>query len=181
MCGRNFLECHGLKSFSWMCALILKFNLNSSIIKSPEKGWGYPVNTEITNALKATSDTAQYDNSAKRLLGNKYILAQILVYLFGRVPRPKYFGRGWMPLFFFFLVTNVPPYYFFRTFTDAANEVAEAPEIRLPVVWLQNFCVVLPYHPWWRWFQRIYKLCQVELRWGIKQDMYVIRHEVYFQ
>ena len=63
-----------------MCVLILKFNLNSSIIKSPEKGWGYPVNTEITNALKATSDTAQYDNSAKRLLGNKYILAQILVY-----------------------------------------------------------------------------------------------------
>ena len=38
------------------------------------------MNTEITNALKATSDTAQYDNSAKRLLGNKYILAQILVY-----------------------------------------------------------------------------------------------------
>lgn len=31
------------------------------------------MNTEITNALKATSDTAQYDNSAKRLLGNKYI------------------------------------------------------------------------------------------------------------
>lgn len=52
------------------------------------------MNTEITNALKATSDTAQYDNSAKRLLGNKYILAQILGYLFGRVPRPKYFGRG---------------------------------------------------------------------------------------
>ena len=38
------------------------------------------MNTEITNAPKATSDTAQYDNSAKRLLGNKYILAQILVY-----------------------------------------------------------------------------------------------------
>ena len=38
------------------------------------------MNTEITNALKATSDTAQYDNSAKSLLGNKYILAQILVY-----------------------------------------------------------------------------------------------------
>lgn len=38
------------------------------------------MNTEITNALKTTSDTAQYDNSAKRLLGNKYILAQILVY-----------------------------------------------------------------------------------------------------
>lgn len=38
------------------------------------------MNTEITNALKATSDTAQYDNRAKRLLGNKYILAQILVY-----------------------------------------------------------------------------------------------------
>ena len=38
------------------------------------------MNTEITNALKATSDTAQYDNSAKRLLGNKYILAHILVY-----------------------------------------------------------------------------------------------------
>lgn len=43
---------------------------------------------------ESDSDTAQYDNSAKRLLGNKYILAQILVYLFGRVPRPKYFGRG---------------------------------------------------------------------------------------
>lgn len=38
------------------------------------------MNTEITNALKATSDTAQYDNNAKRLLSNKYILAQILVY-----------------------------------------------------------------------------------------------------
>lgn len=37
------------------------------------------MNTEITNAVQATEKEEQYDESAKRLLGNKYILAHILV------------------------------------------------------------------------------------------------------
>lgn len=37
------------------------------------------MNTEIKNAVKATNRDAQYDDSAKRLLGNKSILAHILV------------------------------------------------------------------------------------------------------
>lgn len=36
------------------------------------------LNTEIKNAIRATSMDAQYDDSAKRLLGNKSILAHIL-------------------------------------------------------------------------------------------------------
>lgn len=37
------------------------------------------MNTELKNALKATDQEAQYDTSAKRLLGQKSILAHILV------------------------------------------------------------------------------------------------------
>lgn len=37
------------------------------------------MNTELKNALKATDQEAQYDASAKRLLGQKSILAHILV------------------------------------------------------------------------------------------------------
>lgn len=37
------------------------------------------MNTEITNAIEATSIEAQYDEKAKRLLSNKIILAHILV------------------------------------------------------------------------------------------------------
>jgi hypothetical protein len=37
------------------------------------------VDTEINNALKASDIEAQYDEKAKRLLGNKYILAYILI------------------------------------------------------------------------------------------------------
>jgi hypothetical protein len=37
------------------------------------------VDTEINHALKAADLEAQYDEKAKRLLGNKYILAYILI------------------------------------------------------------------------------------------------------
>ena len=37
------------------------------------------MNTEITNAVNAANDRAQYDERAKRLLGHKSILAHILV------------------------------------------------------------------------------------------------------
>jgi hypothetical protein len=37
------------------------------------------LNTEITNAVKAADDKAQYDERAKRLLSQKHILAHILV------------------------------------------------------------------------------------------------------
>ena len=37
------------------------------------------MNTELKNAVKATDTKAQYDESAKRLLGQKNILAHILV------------------------------------------------------------------------------------------------------
>lgn len=37
------------------------------------------MNTEITNALQATEKETQYDECAKRLLGNKHVLAHILV------------------------------------------------------------------------------------------------------
>lgn len=37
------------------------------------------MNTEVVNAVGATDKEAQYDNEAKRLLGNKYILSHILV------------------------------------------------------------------------------------------------------
>lgn len=37
------------------------------------------MNTEITNAVNAADDRGQYDDSAKRLLGHKSILAHILV------------------------------------------------------------------------------------------------------
>ena len=40
---------------------------------------GKSVNTELQNAVKATDSKAQYDTSAKRLLGQKSILAHILV------------------------------------------------------------------------------------------------------
>ena len=40
---------------------------------------GRPLNTELKNAVKATDKDAQYDKSAKRLLGQKSILAHILV------------------------------------------------------------------------------------------------------
>lgn len=45
---------------------------------SDTKG-GYYLDTELKNAVKATDMKAQYDASAKRLLGQKSILAQILV------------------------------------------------------------------------------------------------------
>jgi len=38
-----------------------------------------PVNTEIKNAVSTADEDAQYDQKAKRLLGNKIILAHILV------------------------------------------------------------------------------------------------------
>lgn len=37
------------------------------------------MNTEITNAVIAAKDRAQYDENAKRILGHKSILAHILV------------------------------------------------------------------------------------------------------
>ena len=37
------------------------------------------MNTEITNAINASKDKAQYDTHAKRLLSQKIILAHILV------------------------------------------------------------------------------------------------------
>ena len=37
------------------------------------------MNTEIKNAVSAADQDAQYDDKAKRLLGNKIILAHILV------------------------------------------------------------------------------------------------------
>ena len=39
------------------------------------------MNTELKNAVKATDKDAQYDTSAKRLLGQKSILAHILVWI----------------------------------------------------------------------------------------------------
>lgn len=39
------------------------------------------MNTEITNAVAAADDKAQYDEKAKRLLGHKSILAHILVHI----------------------------------------------------------------------------------------------------
>jgi hypothetical protein len=38
------------------------------------------VNKEINNAIRAADLKAQYDENAKRLLGNKYILAHILIH-----------------------------------------------------------------------------------------------------
>ena len=37
------------------------------------------MNTELTNSINATSEEAQYDASAKRLLSQKNILAHILI------------------------------------------------------------------------------------------------------
>ncbi|MCM1500594.1 MAG: hypothetical protein NC124_19200 [Clostridium sp.] len=37
------------------------------------------MDTEVKNAVRAADRDAQYDESAKRLLGNKWILAHILV------------------------------------------------------------------------------------------------------
>ena len=37
------------------------------------------MNTEIKNAIQAADSEAQYDESAKRLLAQKYVLAHILV------------------------------------------------------------------------------------------------------
>ena len=37
------------------------------------------MDTELKNAVRATNEKAQYDESAKRLLGQKSILAHILV------------------------------------------------------------------------------------------------------
>lgn len=37
------------------------------------------MNSEIKNALQAADSEAQYDESAKRLLAQKYVLAHILV------------------------------------------------------------------------------------------------------
>lgn len=42
-------------------------------------GYGCIYDTEIKNAVNATGTDAQYDEKAKRLLGNKIILAHILV------------------------------------------------------------------------------------------------------
>ena len=47
-------------------------------MKHPSKG-GIPVNAELKNAIKATDSKAEYDTSAKRVLGQKSILAHILV------------------------------------------------------------------------------------------------------
>ena len=38
------------------------------------------MNTEITNAVVASDDKAQYDEKVKRLLGHKSMLAHILVH-----------------------------------------------------------------------------------------------------
>ena len=40
---------------------------------------GNYLNTEIKNAIQAADSEAQYDESAKRLLAQKYVLAHILV------------------------------------------------------------------------------------------------------
>jgi len=44
-----------------------------------QKGGLWLMDTEIKNAVSATDQDAQYDDKAKRLLGNKIILAHILV------------------------------------------------------------------------------------------------------
>lgn len=41
-------------------------------------GDGLNMNTNIKNEIRAAGNKAQYDARAKRLLGNKYILAHIL-------------------------------------------------------------------------------------------------------
>ena len=46
---------------------------------SYKKGWVRRMDTELKNAVSATEQDAQYDDKAKRLLGNKIILAHILV------------------------------------------------------------------------------------------------------
>ncbi len=46
---------------------------------SYKKGWVRRMDTELKNAVSATEQDAQYDDRAKRLLGNKIILAHILV------------------------------------------------------------------------------------------------------
>ncbi len=43
------------------------------------RGGLWLMDTEIKNAVSATDQDAQYDDKAKRLLGNKIILAHILV------------------------------------------------------------------------------------------------------
>ncbi len=46
--------------------------------KGEAQGKGNSVNTEVKNAVIVTDKEAQYDENAKRLLGNKHILAHIL-------------------------------------------------------------------------------------------------------
>ena len=41
------------------------------------------MDTEIKNAIKAADKEAQYDEKAKRILGNKYILANIMLHTIG--------------------------------------------------------------------------------------------------
>ncbi len=41
------------------------------------------MDTEIKNAIKAADKEAQYDEKAKRILGNKYILANIMIHTIG--------------------------------------------------------------------------------------------------
>lgn len=63
--------------------VLLRYNINKSyacwkMAMSSTKG-GRSVDTELKNAVRATDTKAQYDTSAKRLLGQKSILAHILV------------------------------------------------------------------------------------------------------
>ena len=45
------------------------------------------LHTEIQNAIVSSDKEAQYDKCAKRLLGNKEILARILIYTIDEVNR----------------------------------------------------------------------------------------------
>ena len=45
----------------------------------PAQYYFFFLNTEIKNAIQAADSEAQYDESAKRLLAQKYVLAHILV------------------------------------------------------------------------------------------------------
>ncbi len=75
--SKNLIDLDGISEYNGIEFIYLLGM--ASAFPTIQKGGLWLMDTEIKNAVSATDQDAQYDDKAKRLLGNKIILAHILV------------------------------------------------------------------------------------------------------
>ena len=75
--SKNLIDLAGISEYNGIEFIYLLGM--ASAFPTIQKGGLWLMDTEIKNAVSATDQDAQYDDKAKRLLGNKIILAHILV------------------------------------------------------------------------------------------------------